>query len=88
MTCNNSDHLHNGWHTAIIDDHQYDECTTEEDLRFKKYLDLMEERGNMRIALNQMVKTFNQWNEREFPGQFLPVYLAVEDRYGLRKITT
>jgi hypothetical protein len=64
-----------------------DQPVTEEDLKFKKYLDLMQERGDMRIALNQMVKTFNQWNEEHFPGQFLPMYLAVEDRYGLRKVT-
>ena len=55
-----------------------------EDLEFKE---LMAIRKIKRIELDLMVKSFNQWNKEYFPGQFLPVYLAVEDRYGLRKIT-
>jgi len=56
-----------------------------EDLELKE---LMAVRKIKRIELDLMVKSFNQWNKEHFPGQFLPVFLAVEDWYGFRKITT
>lgn len=58
----------------------------EEDIKFQKHLALMQQRGAMRTALNEAVKRFNEWNEENFPGQFLPMQLAVKDRYGLRGI--
>lgn len=62
------------------------ETSVEEEVRFNDWTNKMNKRSEMRLLLMQAVKEFNKFNEQEFPGQYLPMSLCVEDYAGIRKV--